>query len=495
MGWPLQDVPPEEGPQPAGAHGLRGAGSRTLRNTALVVAARVLSQLLTLVTVILMNRHLAPNQFGDFSFVVTTSALVTVMIDLGFNTLFQREAARRPMELNRYLNNLISARILFAGPALIVFGLVLWARGYQDYLAAGFVMMLLASYSGLLRSGLYSIQQLRFEAVAIVLESVVLVAAVAAGAFTHQGPGYYLWAYAIRWGFSCVFFVTVLTVRRIARIRWRLETGLIREWFWKGLPFALTFVITSIYFKIDVPILSFFRGAYDTGLYSSAYKLFEALLFLPQSMLSVAFPVLALMHKENPERLGWSVARFAKGLVLIGWPITVGAVLLAHGFRFVYNYAGSEPIFQVLSLGIVFMFVNNAFIGALSSIDRQSSFTWASLWSMVVNVGLNVVLIPFFGAMGAACATVLTEIALGVFGWILTARHLSRLPLHQLSWKPVLAGLVMGAALFPFRDVTGAGLVLAIVGGGLLYGLVLLVLRPFDPEELQLLRQALRARS
>jgi O-antigen/teichoic acid export membrane protein len=201
------------------------------------------------------------------------------------------------------------------------------------------------------------------------------------------------------------------------------------------------------------------------------------------------------MHKESPERLGWSVARLAKGLVIVGWPITVGAVLLAHGFRFVYNYDGSEPIFRVLSLGIVFMFVNNAFIGALSSTDRQSSFTWASLWSMVVNVGLNVVLIPFFGAMGAACATVLTEVALGVFGWILTARHLSRLPLLRMSWKPVLAGLVMGAALYPFWGSTGAMLVVSVVGGALVYSLVLLALRPFDSEEWQLLRQALRVRS
>jgi O-antigen/teichoic acid export membrane protein len=493
MGTLLQDVPSEK--EPRSPSPLRGAGSRALRNTALVMAARVLSQLVTLGTVMLMNRHLSEGQYGVFGFVVSTSGLVTVLIDLGFNTLFQREAARHPGQLGRYLDNLASARVFFAVPTLIVFGLVLWGAGNAAYIVPGFVMMLFASYSSLLRNALYAIQQLRGEAVAIVLESMVLLAAVGYGAATHQGPAFYLWAYALRWGFSCAYFTILLTVRRIVRLRWRLEPALIREWFWKGLPFALTFVITSIYFKVDVPILTYLRGAAETGLYTSGYKLFEALLFLPQSMLSVTFPVLALLHQEEPDRLRWAVGRFAKALVLAGWPITVGTFLLAHGFRFVYNYAGSEPVLRVLAIGVVFMFLNNAFIGALNSIDRQSSFTWASLWSMVVNVLLNVVLIPFYGYMGAAAATVLTEIALGVFGWVLTARHLGRIPVLRLSWKGLVAGAVMGGALFPFRDVTGPPLLAAVVGGGIIYCLVLFLLRPLDAEEMQMVRRAVRLRT
>jgi O-antigen/teichoic acid export membrane protein len=459
------------------------------------MGARVLSQLVTLVTVMLMNRHLSEAQYGVFGFVVSTSSLVTVLIDLGFNTLFQREAARNPGQLNRFLGNLASARVFFALPTLLVFGLALWGAGNASYILPGFVMLLFASYSSLLRSALYAIQQLRGEAVAIVLESVVLVGAVGYGAMTHQGPAFYLWAYALRWGFSCAFFAVLLSVQRIVRLGWRLEPELIREWFWKGLPFALTFVITSVYFKIDVPILTYIKGPTETGLYTSGYKLFEALLFLPQSMLSVMVPVLALLYHEDPARLKWAVGRFAKALVLAGWPISVGTFLLAPGFRFVYNYAGSEPVLRVLAIGVVVMFVNNAFIGALSAIDRQSSFTWASLWSMVINVILNLALIPFFGYMGAAWATVLTEVGLGIFGWVLTARHLGRIPVLQLSWKGLAAGLVMGVALFPFRDTTGPLLLAVIAGGAIIYGVVLFLLRPLDQEELQMVRRAVRLRT
>jgi len=120
----LQDVPAGGAPD-SGSGG--GSGRRALRNTALVLAARVASRLLALVTVIVIANPLQPAGLGRFQTVVSTSALVTVLIDLGFNTLFVREAARHPLEMGRYLSNLMSARILFALLALVAFAVALAA--------------------------------------------------------------------------------------------------------------------------------------------------------------------------------------------------------------------------------------------------------------------------------------------------------------------------------------------------------------------------------
>jgi O-antigen/teichoic acid export membrane protein len=141
------------------------------------------------------------------------------------------------------------------------------------------------------------------------------------------------------------------------------------------------------------------------------------------------------------------------------------------------------------------MFVNNAFIGALNSADRQVSFTWAAFWSMVINLALNGVLIPLFGYMGAATATVLTEIALAAICWVLTARHLGPLPVFRLSWRIVVAGLVMGAALFPLRDVTGWPTIFVIAGAAAVYGAAVLALRTFDAEEWAVVRRAVQVRT
>jgi O-antigen/teichoic acid export membrane protein len=441
-----------------------------------------------------MIRYLGSTRLGVYQDVVNLTALVSIVLDVGFNTLFQREAARRPGELSDYLAALIPARLLFSLPALGILTGLLYLQGKSAYLWPGFVMMVLASGSNLLRGGLYAVERLGYEVVAIVLETVVLLGAVLVGVATHQGVGYFLWAYALMYGFSCVYFLVVLTTRRIAHVSLRLDVAFVRAWFWKGLPFAFTFVITAIYFKIDVPILNQIHGDQQTGWYAAAYKLFEALLFLPQSMLSVVFPVLAVLHRERKHRLPWSIERLYKGLFLLGWPIALGTLLLAPAFRVIYSYPESTLALRLLALGIVFMFVNNAFIGALNATDHQASFTWAALWSMVANVILNLALIPPFGYLGAAVATVLTEVALCVFGWILTARHVMRVPVLRLSWRGLLAGLVMLAAILPFRDVTGLPAVAVIMGAVIVYGLALLLVRAIDAEEWALIRRALEVR-
>ncbi len=482
----LQDVPAEGAPN-------GGPGPRALRNTALVLTARVASRLLALVTVVVMANHLGDARFGDFQTLINISGVVAVLIDLGFNTLFVREAARHPGELSRYLSNLVTARLLFAVPALVVFAGVLWARGFGSLLVPGFVLMVAASYSGLLHQAFYARQRVGFEAIAIVLESVVLIAVTLAGVLTHQGIAYFIWAYAISYGFTCGFFLVVLAATGMARIRWRLEPDLVRTWLWKGLPFALTFVITTIYFKIDVPILQAFHGSREAGWYAFAYKPFEALLFVPITMLNVVFPVISVFHREAADRVPWAVERFYRSLLLLGWPITVGTFMLTPGIaRAFHMFPPSEPALRILSLGIVLMFVNNAFIAALNSIDRQVSFTYAALATMVVNLVLNFALIPPYGYLGASWATVLTELALLAAGWWLTARHLAPMPLPRLSWRILLAGLAMGVVLIPMRGFQGLSLGLAVLAAVAAYAAALALLRAIDPDEVALARRALR---
>jgi hypothetical protein len=87
---------------------------------------------------------------------------------------------------------------------------------------------------------------------------------------------------------------------------------------------------------------------------------------------------------------------------------------------------------------------------------------------------------------------VITEVGLVVFAWLLTARHLGRVPILRPSWRILLAGLVMGAVLYPLQGVHGPLILLAIAGGALVYGLALLLLRALDAEEVALIRGALR---
>ena len=469
-----------------------GLGSQALRNTALVLTAKVVARLIALVTVIALLNHLTAGPYGTFTTLVNYTAIVSVLLDLGFNVLFVREGARHREEIQRYLRNVMSARLLLAVVSFVVLAIALSVAGLGSLLVPAFALMVLTSYATLLRNTLYAVQRLGYEAAAVVLESAVLLTLVVIGIKAGAGVTYFVWAYAAQYAFSCAYFAIVLAVRNIAVIGWRFEPDLIRAWFWQGLPFALTFVLTILYFRVDQPLIYALRSNVEAGWYGAAYKPFEALLFIPMTFLSVVFPVLSVYHRERPQEMLDAVSRFFKALLLMGWPMTIGIFMLAHPLTGALRlYPESEPALRILSLSLVIAFVNNAFIGALSAADRQNSFTWAAGWSLLANLVLNLALIPRFGYLGASWATVLTEVVLGVAGWTLTARHIGPVRILELSWRPIVAGLVMAVVLYFLRDFGGQLILIPILVGALIYSAASVVLRAVTSEEIAFARRAL----
>lgn len=459
-----------------------------------VLSAKVVARLIALVTVIATSKHLGASNYGTFTTLINYTAIVSVILDLGFNVLFVREGARHPTEIQRYLRNIMSLRLLMAVASLVVLAILLNVAGPQlgALLAPGFALMVLTSYATLLRNTLYAVQRLAFEAVAVVLESALLLAMVIYGIKTGRDVTYFVWAYAAQYAFSCVYFTVVIAAQRIAVIGWRFEVPLLRTWFWQGLPFALTFILTILYFRIDQPLVYALRSHAEAGWYGLAYKPFEALLFVPMTLLSVVFPALSIYHRDRPAQMIDAVSRFFKALVVIGWPMSVGIFVLAHPLTHSLQlYDQSEPALRILSLALVIGFANNAFIGALSASDHQSSFTWAAGWSLVANLGLNLALIPTFGYLGSSWATVITEIVLGSVGWYLTARHIGRVPVLASTWRTLLAGLVMGVAVYPMSGFSGVMILIPIATGVVVYAVAALLLRVATKDEIAFARRAL----
>ncbi len=473
-------------------------GTRAVGNAAMLLVARIVSRGIALVTVFATANSLGPGGNGRFQATVTYAALISILIDLGFNTLYTREGARHPDQIPHYLRSVLSSRALFALPALAVLALTMRLSGLQSLLLPAFALMVLSAYSNVLRSTFYATGSLTYEAYAILAESVVLLAGTLYGVQTHREVDFFLWCYAVSYGFSSCYFVAVITAKKMVRWGWELDLGFLASWFRKSLPFALAFVITTLYFKIDVPLLLHFKGFTQVGWYGFATRPIESLLFVPVTILNVAFPVLAVYHTESRERLLNATGRFYKTLFGLGWPISVGTFILAPGINGLFDRSGrfeeAALALQVLGAGIFLMFVTNAFIAALNAMDRQVLFTWAALVSLVVNVGLNLFLIPAYGYLGAAWATNLTEFALLVTGWLMVRRVLGPVPVFRLVWRILLAGLLMGAVLYFFRTAHGWQVLLAILVGMVVYGGGLLLFRALEPEELALARRALLRR-
>jgi O-antigen/teichoic acid export membrane protein len=467
--------------------------SRAVSNTAVVLIARVVSRLTMLVMVLVMARHLGDTDYGRYSALVVYSGLVSIIADPGLSSLYTREAARAPDRMHRYLGTLLSAKLLLVAGAGALFAVVLQIAGLGDLVVPGVAMLGLITFSTQLRNTFYALGRLEFEAGAIIGETAVQAAMIWWGVHHGEGVGWFVWAYAASYAFTALFCLVVIVAFRLTRLRIGFDAGLFRSWLRLAAPFALTMLLTNLYWRVDVPILSLFRSYQEVGWYQLAYKPFEALQFLPLAIQTVAYPILGLyFHQREKRELRVAYHRLYKVLLVMGWPLTVGTFMLAVPigglFRF---FPQSEPSLRILALGIVFLFVNSAFAAMLYGMDRQHSFALVSGLAVVVNLALNLALIPLQGYLAASANTVVTEAALAFMAWVCVRRAGQFLPWFRLSWRTVLAGLIMAAVLAPLAD---AWFPAAVVAGGLTYVLALAALGAISREELVLLARGLRRR-
>jgi O-antigen/teichoic acid export membrane protein len=473
-----------------------GLGSRALRFTILILLARILSRVLALVAVVAIGNALGDSRFGQMQTAVTYTALVGAITDVGFTALYVREGARERHNLTRYFNNVASIKLFLIAVSLPILAACLWFAGIESLLLPSFALLVLSGYSLLLRSTLYALQRLNFEIAEIVPETAVILTMALIGAHLHADTGFFLWAYVAASGFATVYFMVVLLAKRILTPRWQLEPALFRHWIKAGIPLAITYLLTTVYFKLDVPILQHFRSYAEVGWYTFAYRPFEALLFIPATLRTVVFPVLSIYYRSAPGRVLASTEMLFKGLAIMGWPITVGLFLLAPQFidLLTSQYPQSGAALRILALAVVFMFVDNTFAAVLNAIDRQKLYAYVALSGLVINFGLNIILIPRFGYIGASWATVATEMGLVLTGWLALRGALGPLHVVRSCWKPFLAGLVMGGFVWLCNPHGRLTLVAVTIAAAVIYGAMLVVLRTANAEERSIIRRTVRLR-
>ena len=473
-------------------------GARAVGNSLFILGARVVSRVVSLVVVIYLANGLGESGYGRYATLIAYLALVSVIADLGFNPLYTREAARSPKQLGDYLGTLLVVKLALAAAATVVLALALsFGAGLSSLILPGAALLVATAYANLLRNTFYAVGRAEFDAVAIIAEIIIQGALIIFGAKAHAPVAFFVWAYAASFVFTIVYSLVVIRAFRLGRIRLGLDLNLVRRWFPLALPFAFTFFLTNLYFRADVPILQHFRSFAEVGWYTFAYKPFEALQFVPLAIQAVVYPLLGVYFISDIAHLKLAYARFFKVLVLLGWPLTVGTFVLVHPIILLFNRSGaftkSEPSLRILAFGVVFLFASSAFYAMLNATNRQHLNAWATGLAAAINIVLNLILIPFYGYLAASATTVVTEAVLCAFGWWFVQRHRAdlRLPVIRVSWRILLAGLVMGVVLYPLARFP---IYVSLPVGSLAYLVAIYVLRAIDPQEWRLVRQGLLAR-
>ncbi|MGC8473125.1 MAG: flippase [Candidatus Dormibacteria bacterium] len=469
---------------------------RTVRNTGMLFAARTGSRLLVFGAFLIQQHTLGATRYGEFGVVVVLSNLASIVGDGGLQIVYLREGSRRPARLEAYLSVVLGAKIpLLLGSLLTLAAMLALTSGPSLFylLLPAFGLLAFTSVANVLRSTFYATGDMRYEAFETLSEGAILLVGTLAAAMLRLGLAAYLLAYAASYLFTCVYAVIIIS-RRYFRPRIRFHFPASRRLLTMGLPFALVFLLNTIYFKIDVVILEALRGPTEVGYYQAGYKFLEGLSFIPQTVMNAVFPALSVLHLGQLAALRTAYTVTIKLLTAIAVP---AAVALAFGagplMALLRVYPQSGPAVRILALALVFLFVNNTFVFGLGAMNRQRDSVVLSILSIAVNVSLNLIMIPLFpratGYLACSWATVITEVFLLVAGYWMVRRQLQQLP-----WgREVLPVLVSGALMVGVMAVLSAQNVFWVAAlGGAAYVGSLWVTGAISPEEVRMARRSLR---
>jgi O-antigen/teichoic acid export membrane protein len=467
----------------------RAAAQGSLALTAL----QTLGRLLAVGFVLVATRHLAPSVFGRYS---TASAFVVIggiLADFGTTMVIVRRVSRDPTSSDALLTGTLPACFGLGVASMLGVALFAVAAGYPsatrtDVLIASLALPASACVTSVLGAvdghGLIA-----RRALLTFLQMAVLAGGGVVGILTVGVRGAVVAIPAA----PLVALVAGAVVARRARV-WSLRVrwdrpasiALLRD----AVPFGVLGAIAGLQLRFDVVLLSVVGTAAETARYDLAVRALEALAYVGTVVATPALFILSrrLGHGDGPgaQRALDKAARF---LALLGVPVSALLVGL-HGpltvAAFGPRYAGAAVPLAIAGGSLWLAFLAALQTAAILAGDRVWRAVPVAAGAMVVMVGLDVALVPRFGAVGAAAATVAgTVVMVTAFGRFL--RRTSGLRTACPSLRVLGAGVVtaaVAARLAP-TGLVAAGAAASIVFAGLV--LVTGAVRRADVDRLRAL--------
>jgi O-antigen/teichoic acid export membrane protein len=188
----------------------------------------------------------------------------------------------------------------------------------------------------------------------------------------------------------------------------------------------------------------------DVGWYGAAYKPVTVMLAVPITYFVGYFSVLSRAHAEDKEEFTRIVHRSLRLTCLLAIPVGIGVSLLAAPLvllLFGIEYAPAVPVLQMLAWSAVLVVLRGNYRHALHAAGKQDADLRFSYVATGMNIVLNCLWIPQYGMIGAAWATVISEVAWLLLSWFGYRRHVSHMAILPFLWRPLLAGALLASGL------------------------------------------------
>lgn len=382
------------------------------------------AQFLAGVAVILTTRHLGVDTSGQYLAAYVLLGQAAPFLNFGLDTLFLREAGRDPSTIGHRLASTSLAKLLLAVgwlPVLACLPSLINPQVYPRFImwiaSTGIVFQAIgnsaiAAFQGNIKNWTVCWLQV-INGVFLLLPTVWLV-------LDSSSLTQFVWvrtgAYAVS---ATLRFVLATRIYRAKPGRLSL-LSLYRD----GAAFMAADVLAVIYNTADVTITALLLGKTDAGYYAPVVTLINILFLVPSSVYLVAIPLLSQRYAKDSATAHQIAYLILGGVTVLGCLLAAGTLVLSPFLsQLVYGTHISKitNAARLMSGVIFFKSISAGLVPILIAVNRQKKRVLVQIVAVIVNVGLNLLLIKPFGVVAAAVVYVISEfvlcLGLAIYAW------------------------------------------------------------------------------
>lgn len=461
------------------------------KNFVLLYAGELVGQFLSFFLVIAIARYLGDIGLGKYSFAFSFVSIFLILADMGLPTLITKQVAKDKKLAKFHLTSTFTLKLVLniAAFALTIISIFLVRKDYETIflVALAALAMFFFNLGGVYRAVFQAYEIMKYEAFLKIVERIV---AAGLGIFLlYKGYGILaLFAVFILSNAVYYFAIYALAKTKISSVSLSINRDLWKKTIKESMPFWLTLIFLTLYFRIDVVMLTFMKGFQDTGWYTAAVKIIEVITRIPFLLNIAVFPALAKLSSLSRDKTMFLFKKSFYYMVLLALPIATGLFLLADRivlYAYSSAFSNSAVALQVLAASLIFVFVNYLMGYLLNAIDRQKLFTLAVSVTALLNIVLNLLLIPRYSYIGAAYATLISEIISFALLYYFTMKNDFRIGILSAIAKPAIANIAVIVVVLYFKSLHLA----AIAGlAAISYFAVMFLIKGIDKEDIGIVK-------
>ena len=374
------------------------------------ISGRVLKAIL----IILAARILGASEYGRFSLSLSILSLFFVFADSGISSLVTRELSKKIKESKEYLSTsfyLKSLLLIFSIILVILAQFFIPSNKLKEIVLILLIMTALENIISFFYGIIRSTERMEKEALIYLSEIIVSVGLGFFVLFNFPSAKNLAWAYSL--GAIVAFLVALIVLRKYLKIFFfYFQKKLVKKIALDAWPFAFLALVGRILTYTDVVMIGFLlRKSYLVGLYSAPLRVIT---FFQLPAILLAASILPSLSRKIIDKS--EIVLIKKSLVFlsaIALPLIAGGLILSREiilFLFGQEYLASAKIFSLLILVIFFLYFIIIFSHLLFAYNFQKKNALFLSLSALVNVFLNFILISKFSIVGAALATLFSQI-------------------------------------------------------------------------------------